>query len=551
MTMMMEQFQAQTNDSRNGRLPSRHNLLRQRRRCRRSATTTAISPSRHNLLRKRRRCRRSATTTAISDKTTPPATTTTTTRSKMILLLLVATAAATVLTSQPEVVDALPPSFGTSHHHSHAPIELDVESPLLMDLDSSERSSCEDYHASLLESGYAGTIDAVGRDFYVAEYGYQMILNSSLVEDDDLVVSTARTTAAGRNNDGGSTSNSNSNSITFHQPKSFGEVDENSLQNIVFQIEFEIASYMLKESSAFDNAPCNTNNNNNRYRRRRNLVYQRRRQQQQQQQQERQQNGSSTRRRTAEEIVNVGLTIGPTDEIRGPCPTEPSDPELVCYEVLGSFQVYITTAATESTTRSEIGTVSENNDTPSDVAAAITAAEEEILNELKSGMDDGQMNNAHPSIVGLTYVNPEDLSSSSSSTTTDDENSNTNDGGGSGSGNDGGSAAGQDGTTVDSSTTGDENPTTDRIAPPMTTTFIVVATVGSFLLVCGFIFLRRRRADSSNGDNIRTRRNSRMPSHSSSNNNNNNNNDALNTSNVSSLNCIRGGHDAVVDDAYQ
>mmetsp|Transcript_59821 Transcript_59821/g.146907 ORF Transcript_59821/g.146907 Transcript_59821/m.146907 type:complete len:266 (+) Transcript_59821:191-988(+) len=242
MTMMMEQFQAQTNDSRNGRLPSRHNLLRQRRRCRRSATTTAISDK--------------TTTTSTPAATTPA-------RSKMILLLLVATAAATVLTSQPEVVDALPPSFGTSHHHSHAPIELDVESPLLMDLDSSERSSCEDYHASLLESGYAGTIDAVGRDFYVAEYGYQMILNSSLVEDDDLVVSTARTTAAGRNNDGGSTSNSNSNSITFHQPKSFGEVDENSLQNIVFQIEFEIASYMLKESSAFDNAPCNTNNDNN------------------------------------------------------------------------------------------------------------------------------------------------------------------------------------------------------------------------------------------------------------------------------------------------
>mmetsp|Transcript_59823 Transcript_59823/g.146918 ORF Transcript_59823/g.146918 Transcript_59823/m.146918 type:complete len:300 (+) Transcript_59823:84-983(+) len=234
---MMEQFQAQTNDSRNGRQPSRHNLLR-----------------------KRRRCRRSATTTAISDKTTPPATTTTTTRSKMILLLLVATAAATVLTS-PKIVDALPPSFGTSHHHSHAPIELDVESPLLIDLDSTERSSCEDYHASLLESGYAGTIDAVGRNFYVAEYGYQMILNSSLVEENDLVVSTARTTAAGRNNDGGSVSSSNS--ITFHQPKSFGEVDENSLQNIVFQIEFEIASYMLKESSAFDNAPCNTNNDNN------------------------------------------------------------------------------------------------------------------------------------------------------------------------------------------------------------------------------------------------------------------------------------------------
>lgn len=260
------------------------------------------------------------------------------------------------------------------HHHSYDPLELDVDS-----------KSC-DYNS--LE-GYAGNI---GTTFYTVEYFYSMVLNASQLENDV---------------------------ISYNQPVTFLDVEDDSLQGVVLSVEFEVASFMLKESSAFKNAPCNS--------RRRTQAHRTRPRDRRAQ-------------TTNNNLVNVGLTLGPDDEIVAECPTPvASSTDLACYEVAGYFDVF---------------TVGSGSNT--------TESEREILDELSRGMNQGRFDDIHHAIVSVRYLNLTPP-------------------------------------TVDKVKISDDGSETDQegtpLAPSTSVAVIVVASVGSILLVIGVVLLRRRRYD--------------------------------------------------------
>lgn len=195
------------------------------------------------------------------------------------------------------------PAVGNIHPHHHFPSELDVTF-----------KSC----AYNRRTGFAGDI---GESFFTVEYFYMLEVNSTMLSQ---------------------------NEVSSSQPLDFDALPANSLENVVLQVEMEIASYLLRESKEFENAPCNGE---------RRLIVS----------------------RQTEEIQNVGLTIGPDDEIVTAC--ESLDAGKSCYLVAGYFQVH--TRGTEGNT-----TISEGN----------------ILMDIKNAMDSGKLDNAHPAILRITYL---------------------------------------------------------------------------------------------------------------------------------------------------
>jgi hypothetical protein len=194
------------------------------------------------------------------------------------------------------------PAASNLMNHYSDPSELDVTS-----------QSC----AYDSRKGFAGDI---GEDYFTVEYFYTMTLDGTQLGDTE---------------------------ISYNQPIDFDNLAKDSLHNVVFQVELEIASYLLRQSGEFVRAPCN-----------------------------------SARRlmmaRKTQEVRNVGLTVGPDDEVVATC--ESDSPEKLCYWVEGYFQVY--TVGTEGNA---------------------TLSEESILADLKGAMNSGELDDAHPAIIGLSY----------------------------------------------------------------------------------------------------------------------------------------------------
>jgi hypothetical protein len=195
-----------------------------------------------------------------------------------------------------------------SHHNT--PSELDVSS-----------KSC-DYDS---RTGFAGDI---GQDFYSVDYFYTLLADSSILGNTE---------------------------ILYNEPIDFDALPDNSIHNVVFQIEMGIGSYLLQESGEFQSAPCNM-----RRQRERQLL-------------------SSRRTQQSDLVRNVGLTIGPDDEIVATC--ESPNPGTACYWVAGSFQVYTMGPAGNT-----------------------TVAQQNIQEDLKEAMNSGELNKVHSAILNITYM---------------------------------------------------------------------------------------------------------------------------------------------------
>jgi hypothetical protein len=216
-----------------------------------------------------------------------------------LFLLMIAVLALSFLPSN--LGDAIEISDNVFGHHEN-PDEVDVTS-----------KSC-DYDS---RKGFAGDI---GNNFFTVEYFYILRVNSSLLSNTE---------------------------IAYNEAVNYEELPYDSLHNVVFQVELEIGSHLLKESGEFRNAPCNNA---------RRLVM-----------------------RQTQEAKNVGLTIGPDDEIVANC--ESDDTNTLCYWVAGSFQVY--TVGTSGNT---------------------TASSDKIKMDIKDAMDSGEFDKAHTAILNLTYM---------------------------------------------------------------------------------------------------------------------------------------------------
>jgi hypothetical protein len=229
------------------------------------------------------------------------------------------------------VVLLLLPTVRGSSMHAHDPFEIDVQS-----------ESC-DYDSI---EGFAGD---VGTNFYTVEYYYSIQVDSSLLDDTE---------------------------VLYFEPTNLEDLPENSLQNVVLEVELAIASYLLHDSVVFESAPCNNgrrrrflnNKNNNKA------------------------PSSNGRRRTIGDhrrLNNVGMTIGPDDEFLAMCEVQVDGQP--CYDYFGRFQVYT------------VGDTDNDN---------TTAAENEVKFELKSAMNSGEFDNAHPALLGVQYLDtiPEDPS---------------------------------------------------------------------------------------------------------------------------------------------
>ncbi|KAL3893612.1 MAG: hypothetical protein SGARI_008061, partial [Bacillariaceae sp.] len=191
------------------------------------------------------------------------------------------------------------PAASNLMNHYNLPAELDVTS-----------KSC-DYDS---RKGFAGDI---GDDYFTVNYFYTMLVDGTQLGD---------------------------TAVSYNQPIDFNTLAKDSLQNVVLQVELEIASYLLRESGEFERAPCNNA---------RRLMPARR----------------------TQEVQNVGLTVGPDDEVVASCETDGDSENNLCYWVEGYFQVY--TTGTEGNT---------------------TASEEAIRNDVKQAMNSGELNGAHPAI---------------------------------------------------------------------------------------------------------------------------------------------------------
>ena len=260
------------------------------------------------------------------------------------------------------------PSASNLMNHYASPAELDVTS-----------KSC-DYDSV---KGFAGDI---GDDYYTVDYYYTMLVDGSELGD---------------------------TAISYNQPIDFNTLAKDSLQNVVLQVELEIASYLLRESGEFENAPCNSA---------RRLV------------------PAAQRKRRTQEMKNVGLTVGPDDEVVAEC--ESDDPNNLCYWVEGYFQVY--TTGTDGNT---------------------TASEEAIRADVKQAMNAGDLNGAHSAILGLTYQDSLPKSSTDSAT--------------------GGNADQGNGDTI--SAGGGSGPNS---------ALIVGASVGAVLLIAAIALVTRKRRKS-------------------------------------------------------
>lgn len=260
-------------------------------------------------------------------------------------------------------------------HHT-LPTELDVTS-----------KSCA-YNSN---TGFAGDI---GDDFFSVDYYYTLLVASASLGNTQVV-------------------------SLREAVVNFDALPDNSIHNVIYQIELGIGSYLLKESGEFQSAPCNM----------RRLVHQRK------------QDIHITRERQLEPIQNVGLTVGPDDEILSEC--ESDDPDTLCYLVAGSFQVY--TLGTEGNT---------------------TQAQKNIQQDLKTAMNSGTLNRAHTAIVDITYLDnlPIDSPDQSNGGGTDPNGNNINDG---------------------------DTITSIRSGPDAA--IIVSASVGAVLLVAAIALVSRRR----------------------------------------------------------
>jgi hypothetical protein len=196
------------------------------------------------------------------------------------------------------LAQGVPATTTLSHHNS--PSELNVAS-----------KSCE-YDS---RTGFAGDI---GENHYSVDYYYTLL---------------ADTTVLG------------SNDILLTERSSLTSLSDNSIHNVVFQIELGIGSFLLRESEEFQSAPCHM----------RRLVPK------------------------TEEIRNVGLVLGPDDAIVATC--ESNDPTVSCYWIAGSFQVY---------------TIGSGGNT--------TTTEQNIHNDLRQAMNGGALNDVHRAILNITYM---------------------------------------------------------------------------------------------------------------------------------------------------
>jgi hypothetical protein len=147
--------------------------------------------------------------------------------------------------------------------------------------------------------------------------------------------------------------------VAYKEPTNFEDLSEGSLQHVVLKVELAIASLLLHESFAFKSAPCNQGRRglHETPRAARSLLL------------------SAGDRRTK----NVGLTIGPDDEFLAMCEVQIEG--VPCYEYAGWFQVY---------------TVGGDDNT--------TEVVNEIKLEIKDAMNSGELDDAHPALLSVKYL---------------------------------------------------------------------------------------------------------------------------------------------------
>ncbi|KAG7356646.1 hypothetical protein IV203_001332 [Nitzschia inconspicua] len=246
-------------------------------------------------------------------------------------------------------------------NHYNLPSEIDVES-----------QSC-DYNS---RTGFAGDI---GDGFYSVNYYYTLLVDTSLL--------------------------GNAEVLSYNTAVDFDSMQDNSIHNVIFQIELGIGSYLLRKSGEFESAPCNMR----------------------------------SRHLQLDSVRNVGLTIGPDDEIVATC--EATDPLTACYWISGSFQVYTVGIQNEDT----------------------TVAEQNIHDDLKYAMNNGELSTVHEAIVNITYLDALPTASADRAET--------------------GQPSSKEGDTLSADTAG-HGPNT---------AIIVSASVGALLLIAAIALVNQRR----------------------------------------------------------
>merc|ERR1712003_179952 len=96
----------------------------------------------------------------------------------------------------------------------------------------------------------------------------------------------------------------------------------NSLQSVIIDVEYSIASFLIEESNSFEYATCRRTSGSEQ-------VYINETEKATNTNNDREQNRTS---------YNVGIAIAPTDEPAFKC--QSTEQDISCYEIAGAFQVH-------------------------------------------------------------------------------------------------------------------------------------------------------------------------------------------------------------------